>query len=1152
MHNKVLSKIATLVAVFMLMPMALQALSLSQFTQTSKLSTGKWVKIAVAVDGIYEITAEELSQMGFSDPERVAVYGSGGHLLSEVLDGSAPDDLRPVATMYAGDKLYFYGQGPVAMSLTSKGSVGMAFQRSLNVYSNKGYYFLTEENSPLRVKTASKDAPSTIVSPRTTSYNYWYHESDLTSLGQTGKDLLGEDLLVAPALLPYWLPNIASNTVVVGVRAAATSTDTSSITAELQYDDTSQDVRFSISDSKLYATSGTHWYYDINMPYMNVNLNSLAENGQMKVAIVPRMASVRPTQAKLDYATITYERENTFPSAEEGQFNMWFSSMSESDVVGMPQVGDDVVVWDLSDVQEPVAQKTLQVDDMVYFASSKDAPTMQMVAFSPNRNQLKIDGFEDVPNQNLHGLAVPDMLIVCNSSLKEQARRVAQLHEEHDGMRVALVTQEEVFNEFSSGTPDAMAVRLLCKMFYDRDMNKFKNLLMFGAATYDNRGIVQNKPYSLITYESDDSRDETTSYASEDFFGFMDDGAGANPETCLLRIGVGRFASSTPQEAKTDVDKLVDYVTNPDYGVWRNNFLMMADEGVNSSSDGYDIGLHVSQAEGVHDLWLSYAASMHANKAYVETFPHDATETSVTDVYKRTALEARRHVIESLNSGQYFMSYVGHAGGSVMTGKSKMWRSIDVQNNHYAHFPIMTTACCNVARYDSNTRGIAEVMFHERHGGAIALLTSSRGVYADQNDNLNRAFVKALFATDAEGNMPTLGEVYMKAKQSFGKYANYNKMSFFLLGDPAIRINYPRPLFEITAINGEPVTSESIVVNPMQRVTVEGRVKNRTDNDTNTSFSGNATLSLYGPSVFFTSYNISTGTWTERRDIYLERPLLAQVEGEVNNGVFTGSFVVPRYELSNGPLQLQAYAHCRGTEDMVNGSYSQLILGPYDETMAETDEEAPVIETMYLNDEASFAENAHVGSSAMLYIHATDDLGINTQHNSPGMSMRLQLDGNKTSYYTVKDYAVCSDEGRVVDVAFPLTGLSYGHHTLTYTIFDMAGHMTSRTINFVVGFSDALSLAATPSPAIDRVEFSIAESKLKIVPEVSLRVTDAQGNLVWTQTSSNFPVEWNMLDINGQRVPAGLYKYYGTYKSGSDYGGTSIENLIVVKPLSGE
>ena len=70
---------------------AASAFNASRYATTSKLATGKWVKITIPENGMYELTYDELIAMGFTNPEQVKVYGSGGARIVEVLNGRAPD-----------------------------------------------------------------------------------------------------------------------------------------------------------------------------------------------------------------------------------------------------------------------------------------------------------------------------------------------------------------------------------------------------------------------------------------------------------------------------------------------------------------------------------------------------------------------------------------------------------------------------------------------------------------------------------------------------------------------------------------------------------------------------------------------------------------------------------------------------------------------------------------------------------------------------------------------------------------------------------------------------------------------------------------------------------------------------------------------------
>ena len=113
-------------------PVTARALPASTFATTSRLATGKWVKIAIHEDGMYQITYEELAQMGFNNPRSVRLYGSGGHPISETLDGSAHDDLTPVPCKHYGNKIYFYGCGPIHYYNAAGAQSSPRFSRIIN------------------------------------------------------------------------------------------------------------------------------------------------------------------------------------------------------------------------------------------------------------------------------------------------------------------------------------------------------------------------------------------------------------------------------------------------------------------------------------------------------------------------------------------------------------------------------------------------------------------------------------------------------------------------------------------------------------------------------------------------------------------------------------------------------------------------------------------------------------------------------------------------------------------------------------------------------------------------------------------------------------------------------------------------------------
>ena len=163
--------------------------------------------------------------------------------------------------------------------------------------------------------------------------------------------------------------------------------------------------------------------------------------------------------------------------------------------------------------------------------SFPDKNQRDLIAFNDNSSFPTPSYVSSIDNQSIHGSDIPDMIILAPSEFLPQANQLASLHESVDSMRVMVLDHNKVFNEFSSGTPDASAYRLLCKYFYERGTDSQGHhlgyLLLFGTGYCDNRLITNageqlNYP-KLLVWESTASEDEMKSYTTDDYFGYLQD-----------------------------------------------------------------------------------------------------------------------------------------------------------------------------------------------------------------------------------------------------------------------------------------------------------------------------------------------------------------------------------------------------------------------------------------------------------------------------------------------------------------------------------------------------------------------------------------------------------------------------------------------------
>lgn len=147
----------------------------SRYAAHSVLASGRWAKISVPATGVYQLTSELVKRAGFSNLDKVKIYGYGGNMQPEKLTGDyllATDDLKEVPTCTVGGKRLFYGVGPVSWSSNT------ATTRIRNPYSDYGCYFLTENDStPL---TQTEDDFRAACYPAPDDYHSLYEVDDFS------------------------------------------------------------------------------------------------------------------------------------------------------------------------------------------------------------------------------------------------------------------------------------------------------------------------------------------------------------------------------------------------------------------------------------------------------------------------------------------------------------------------------------------------------------------------------------------------------------------------------------------------------------------------------------------------------------------------------------------------------------------------------------------------------------------------------------------------------------------------------------------------------------------------------------------------------------------------------------------------------------
>ena len=1102
-----------------------QALDKSYYAEASKLASGKWVKIAVEESGVYQITADDIRAWGLgSDLTKIHVFGYGGRQLSEVMLGdNYADDLPQAPLVRTADRILFYAQGPIRWKHHGSSFDQLQVQHP---YARQGCYLVTNDErfSDIKIEKA-QNAPSGSV--ETTYIERLFHEREIINPGETGRIFLGEDFKSnRRQTFKFNLEGMVSGSTVKTYTSFAAYTPSTRSTIIHQYNGHDLPVTDDDQIDAVLNLSHIHYFMNGTGSYHSFTLDGTTELNYTLEFNCPGTVNL----ARLDYITVNYERQLAL---RNGHLVFGLRSADAGKSYRLSGCGAATHVWDVTNPFSLVEMNVVAENGTATF-SPMNSGRQEFVAFDESGSFPRAKFVDDVSNQNIHGEPTPDMIILAPSAYLDQARRVADLHEKYDGFRVLVLDHKKVFNEFSSGTQDAMAYRRLCKMFYDRgvseDGHKMGYLLLLGCGSYDNRlvgvdSVALDYP-RLLTWQSEISNTDDDSITSDDFFGIMQDETGVDNND-RIDIAVGRIVAKSVSDARAVVNKLVNYVSKPSFGAWRNQVLMVADD--------ENAGIHMVQSESMDSTMFNEGGSdMIYNHVYIDAFK------AVSNGGARSYPDARAKMFAALKEGVLWWNYIGHASTQNWTGEGLMMRS-DVETQlFYRHLPVLYAATCEYSRFDNSALSSGERILLNANGGAVAVMCPARLAWISRNGSLSNFVGRYVMSPDEQGKPRRIGDILRLAKNSFRWNGDNNCRRYFCFGDPAMRLAWAPYTAKIETINGQPVNPDNMpVFKAREEVEFSGKIVNL-KGELATNFTGAVVSTLFGP-----EQSVETNGYGDMKGVpfvYLERPnRLAINVDTVIDGRFTVRVIIPS-EVNNeydnySPSMINLYAYDRRDTLEAKGSNSDFYIYGYEDA-AVADTIGPTIITMGLNDN-NFVDGSDINESPLLLATVFDESGVNFSSAGIGHSMSLTLDGTNTFGDLVSFYTpMFTEEGTLGSINYQLSDLAPGPHTLRLRVWDVYNNVGEKTISFNVVNGLAPEIAevyCAANPASVETSFYVKHNRPDAVVSVTIEVYDLMGRLVWQTSQSgrsdmytSTPVTWDLHDIGGRRVPRGIYVYRAT------------------------
>ena len=1101
-----------------------------RYTYNSVLSSGKWVKIRIAESGIYKLTYSSLRGMGFSDPSRVRLFGYGGAVLPETNLQTLTDDL-PEQPLWKGDGyMLFYGQGPVSWEKTAQG-----YEHQVNTYSDWGYYFLTDNTDSVSAKFALLEAdtiPGAIID---TYPDYTVYDPDEFSWYRSGRRLFERYDYANGNSRSYKfdLEGLTSDSVGVKVAFSASSSKTTKVTVNVNGTETgSMNIGF-IGSSDV----------------ASVAEKAFVSRGQFSEHNTIRLVHDRPSgeSGHLDYIRLNYLRK----LAMYGSSTV-FRVDRNADSVSFCISGSsaDVQVWKLSaDGTCGIIPSEYADGTTVTMASSYKTDDI-LVAVNVKGSFPEPVKVGAVEPQNLHGLESVDMVIVVPASgkLTAAAERLAAAHRKIDSISVAVVRADMIYNEFSSGTPDATAIRRFMKMLYDRRdvASAPKYLLLMGGGAWDNRMHVsdwagQDPDDYLLCYESYESLSHTASYVMEDYYGLLDDSEGSSLLLEKVDLGVGRLPVTSASQAREKVDRIIEYMSGAYAGAWCNRILVLGDDGDNNT--------HMNDADKVAGVYQGVNPAIDVRKVY-----WDAYQMEVTASYNGYP-SIRKLLMEQLEEGALIVNYSGHGSTEVLSHELVMNKA-DMGKLKSNHLPFWITASCDIAPFDSPQESMGMNLISNTEGGAIGMLATTRTVYASLNGTINRSFSRYVIDRSASGRLNTLGDALRLAKNELVTSGqgetdrSENKIHFVLLGDPALCL----AVAELKAVVDGMSDLDDIATDTAKAgsvITVKGHME--CNGERLQDYRGLLTSTVYDSERLITCRNNLKTADSAFTFTYRDRVIYSGTDS-VRNGEFTFSFPVPmdiNYSGEKGQIILFAAGNDGRN---ANGTYDGFVIGGTAQGLAR-DLVGPQIR-LYLNT-PTFQYGASVNATPMLVADLYDQSGLNTSGNGLGHDILLVIDNNPNWTWvlnsgfvqTAGDYT----SGRVM---FSIPELPEGKHELMLRAWDVMNNSTTVYLGFKVvsDLKPKFSIDVTASPARERTSFVITHDRPGQNANFTIQVMSSDGTLQWMTSqrddsgSGVTVIDWNLHSSAGHRLRAGLYIVRASV--GTDGGGSSQATckLVIVGP----
>ena len=1086
------------------------------------LQNENWYKISIRQEGIYKISGSDLSAVGISttsiNPASIRIFNNGGRELPRSLNAARPDSLIENAIRAIdqnnnkifddADYILFYGKA--VNNWEAHPDSANFYQHYLNHYIHDNIYWLTwtDNGSGKRMETN----PSTSVPGAEIAPDFWglyFDEDEINNLFSSGYHWFGR-LITGNSQQGYsvYLPDPANreNNVFFRFRCLGVTRGSHSFTVYLN-----NQLLTNISFSGSYRLETHEVTGTIQLAADGYNSLKLKYNNNSP-----------EDKAYVDWYEIQYRKQFI---AEDNYliFNQSARGAYKYQIANFPN--DNIEVYEITDWANAkrITNAEIASGSVTFFTEDNGLNRRKFIALTPEAyshpEKIEQAVFNDIRNS----ITGADFIIITHDDFYDAIMPLKQHREIHDTLATAVIKISDIYNEFSCGLLDPVAIRDFIKYAFDNWNPAPKYVLLCGDGDYDYKNIVNNLDKNWLPPFETTELSNTSNRTMDEFFVLVS-GDDSNPD-----LAIGRFPVQTFEETENVVEKIIEYETAPYWNPsqthlledWRNVVTMVGDDEYHDSNSRNEV-MHTRDADYIMENYVP--DSFNKDKIYLIEYPA-IKEPSTSGFRKPAATEA---LLKRINDGTLVLNYIGHGAPDIWADERVLLESRDfelIQNQ--SRLPLWVAATCDFGRFDDPMeQGMAEKLFVAKGRGGIAFMTSARLAYATDNTALNRKFYEKLFKNNYSVS-ERMGVALTQAK--IDNYSSTNDQKYHLFGDPTMRLAAPQFGARITSI--QPDTLKAL-----SEISVTGQImkENRAWNN----FEGKALLKIFDSKIG----KIYTTEFGSQISYVAAGKTIFRGTIQIDDGQFEARFIVPKDITYGG--KYGRFSIYFANEQVHGSGYRDYI--PVGGTAVLQDAEGPVIRIGF--EGQNFVDGNLVSQNSKLEVEIADSVsGVNIAGDI-GHNVTMVIDENESNEIILTDqfnyYEGNFKAGKVLyDFStynaaqkdkdkniIEQNGLEPGEHTIRVKAWDNFNNSSISSVRFTVISNNSLGISNVynyPNPFASATTFLFSISQPS---RVQIKIYTVSGRLI--STLKNLPGEagmnqydWDGRDKDGDVLANGVYLY---------------------------